>query len=548
MDKKRLILLIIFIIALVPRLYKLDSRSTWMDEGKQALLANVAPVDFILAKRAAKQQQPPLDYFFESIGIRNFGLNETGMRVHAAIAGALAAVFFLLLLQQIIRRQWVVLLGTILFIFHPDLIRYSQEGRPIATAVLFSVLLLYTLTLFFQGKTQPRPLLQWLILLTLVQTGFILSTGFQPLVFLGAVSISLIPILLSKPDRKRVYLMWISTVLAFFTVLPIIKLTLESGANMNYVKHESFFQMILGISKGFSQFSIRDVFSIYPTALGDYEVLFTAAVAGAAAGFFLNRRKKANRSPFAFGLSFFLLLFIIYPPVFTIIFNSLISWYIKPRYFLTFVPVVLVVLVYLVDYSISTASELSLRYNRLKLKPVSIAAAVLLLGYSFISTGISIKSVYAAKNPEWNKIYHIFKYDSQPGSVAYMVNLVAPGKFSPVFRANFLYYHKSEPRPVLLKHARDLADDIKQMRKKKYLPPVYLVFCNGWKRIKSSFFKRIKNVDVFRFYNLAMIRIRSGSTKKTGTCNTLVRVLRILKRKLPQKKENYIISHILSTI
>lgn len=551
MENKRLILSIIFIIALIPRLYNLDSRSAWMDESKQAALSDVQPLDFTLARRAAGQQQPPLDYFFESIGLRNVGNNETGMRIHAAILGALAALFFYLLLQRFIRRQWVVLTGTALFIFHPYLLLYSQEGRPIASAVFFSVLLLNILTLFFQNRqnrSKPLPLYQWVILLTVVQTGFLLSAGFQPLVFMVTVSVCLIPYVFSRQNRNLVYLAWLSTALAFFAALPVIKLTIDTGARYNFVNHDSIFRMIANLLKGIGQLTINDIFYFYRTALGDYGFLFIAAAVIGIAGYFLGRGAKANPSSLTYGPGFFLLFFIVYPPVYSIIFKSLISWDLWPRYFLSFVPVVLVVLVWLIDISLETASGLAGKSWWQKLKPAAIILAVLLLGYTVYFTGVSVAGVYGEQKTQWNKMYHLFKYRSQPGDVAYMMNLVAKGEYSPDFRAKSLYYPASQPRPVILKHARNLSGDIKQMIKTNHRPTVYLVTRYGTEKIDKAFFKNIKNVTVFQFHDLTVTRIRDGGTENTAVYKTVVSVLQTLKEKLPQDKSNYTIRRILSTL
>ena len=69
---KVFIIVILFIIALVPRLYKIDSKNVWLDEYRQSGFSGTNPFDFGLAERASLQQQPPLDYCIQSILILNF--------------------------------------------------------------------------------------------------------------------------------------------------------------------------------------------------------------------------------------------------------------------------------------------------------------------------------------------------------------------------------------------------------------------------------------------------------------------------------------------
>jgi 4-amino-4-deoxy-L-arabinose transferase-like glycosyltransferase len=535
---KTVIIVLLFFAALTPRLYKLESKNAWMDESKQAALASINPFDFTLAERASRQQQPPLDYFLQSIFIKNFGVNETGIRMHAALLGAGAAVLFFLLLLHIVRSKTAVLLGTIAFVFHPYLIRYSQEGRPISTAVFFCMLYLYYLVKFFQQARTDRPSLQSFAVLTAVQTGFLLSVGFQPVIFLLVSSISLAPHLLIKERRSRVLLVYLSSASAFLISLPIIKMTIRTGARFHFVKQNSIPDMIKNLAQGLEHINIDNILQYYRVILGNYGLFFLLVIAAGFIGFILNSKKREH----AFTISYFTVFFMFYPLVYTIVFNALISWNIMPRYYLTFVPICFALMTLAVCFSLELAARSASRSRPLKYVPLFVITAI--FAYSFISNTASVSRYYNMKKPEWEKLYDVFLYDSEVGDIAYLVNLVNIDGYSPDFRAKNLYYPSSKIRPVNLNRARSIPYHLKNPKLWKKQRNIYLVTRYGAGKIKKEIFTAMENIEVFLYKDISLIRIK----KKPGIKEDFISALRLLKTNLPPVESNYILYELLITI
>lgn len=526
---KTVVIILLFLAALAARLYKIDYKNAWMDEGRQARLADTNPFNFDLAVRASIQQQPPLDYFFQSITIKNFGVNEVGIRVHAAIFGALTAVLFILLLLQFIENHLAILLTVLAFFLHPLLIYYSQEGRPISTAVFFCVLYLYFLVKFFQTDG-PREHRIWLFaVLIAVQTGFLLSVGFQPIIFLMVSCLCLAPFLMVKKRRGRVFFSYLSSALAFFISLPIIQLTISSGAKDKYLSHNSIFAMIKNLVSGLRGLTIDDLVRYYQVILENYGLFFLVVIITGSISFIINFKKNNHGFP----QGYFLFFFLVYPLVYTIVFKALISTKIQPRYYLTFAPVCFVMMSISISYSLHLVNKVVSLTNPMKYIPILVLGV--LFAYSFLLEMHSLENYYKAKKPQWKKVYDIFKYESEPGDFAYMLNLVNIDQYSPNFRAKNLYYPAAHMRPVVLKRARNIPNDLSNPKVWKQDRNVYIVTRYGSKKIKKSFFPGNENIDVFLFEGITTIRIK----KSPRTKEDLISLLRTLKANLSRHESNY---------
>ena len=202
---------VLFVLSLGLRVYRIDNSSIWMDEDAQAskILKNTEKVS--LVRRAAEQHQPPVDYYAESLFLRLFGTNELGARFHAALWGALASVLFFLLMIELIKRPFEAAFLSLLFVFDSDLIFYSQEGRPISCGVFFAVLLLFVTCRFTKLKASPDSLLVLGAIYFISCTLFLLSVGFQPVVFCFVSLLSALPLLAFRAYRLKVVLLFLLT-------------------------------------------------------------------------------------------------------------------------------------------------------------------------------------------------------------------------------------------------------------------------------------------------------------------------------------------------
>jgi 4-amino-4-deoxy-L-arabinose transferase-like glycosyltransferase len=576
---KTVVLIVLFFVALAVRVYRIDSKNVWMDESYQARLADTNPYNFDLAARASKNCQPPLDYFIQSILIKNFGCSEIGIRLHAAILGTFTVIFFFLLLVRIRIKGPAIFLGTLVFVFHPLLIHYSQEGRPISTAVFFSVLYLFFLVELFQTTSSDRPLIQTFAVLTLIQIGFFLSVGFQPVIFLLVSSICLIPYLAVKEKRLRVLIVYLSSMLAFLISFPIIHMTIRSGVGYQFIKQDSFLDMIKPVLQNISNITLDSVLHFYHVILEDYVFFFIVVIIIGIIGFILSslyrnfhfaagfrtrlhlganenlhkrtaqhrgsarRAVSSKKRDYMFVVSYFTMFFLIYPWVYAIVFTALIPRKLLPRYYLTFAPVCFILMITAIYFIID-----------MLIKPVSfpkwlsyiiVILLVPLFIYSFVLNVTAVSKFYHMKKTEWKKMYDIFRYDSEPGDIAYMLNLVNIDRYSPDFRAKNIYYPVIQMRPVILKHARNIPNDLRNREVWQQKKNIYIATRYGSGKIKKSFFTGVENIDVFLFKGITLIRIKKSSSRPK---DDLISLLRALKANLPGHESNYLLYEIIIRI
>lgn len=79
LERTWLVFLLVFFVSLFMRINQISARNIWMDEDAQARRVQAGPFDLGLIGEAATQQQPPIDYYLEAIGLSFFGLNELGV-------------------------------------------------------------------------------------------------------------------------------------------------------------------------------------------------------------------------------------------------------------------------------------------------------------------------------------------------------------------------------------------------------------------------------------------------------------------------------------
>jgi len=194
-----LLLLVLFLLAFAVRFKDVSSRSVWMDEAYQAQHASLGIFGRELMVKAATQEQPPLDYCLQWVGISLFGFSEIGIRIHAVLMGAFACVLFFVFLLRHYGIQ-SSLLGYVLFTFNPWLIRYSTEGRPYSAGVFFAVLFIF----IFHEYVKKRNLKTFL-LFCLAQFLFLVSVGFQSilLIFLFALISVFLVFLFERQSRIK---------------------------------------------------------------------------------------------------------------------------------------------------------------------------------------------------------------------------------------------------------------------------------------------------------------------------------------------------------
>jgi hypothetical protein len=193
---KRLVLLLILLLATGLRFYRLDTQSFWNDEGNSARLSERSLR--LIIEGTASDVHPPL-YYLMLRGWRELvGEHEFGLRSFSAFAGVLTVAVTMALGHWLAGWRLAGVAGFLTAV-HPALIYYSQETRMYALLALWAILSTYLLLrlekLHWQLTINHWPLI---ILYTLTLTAGLYTHYFFPsiLVVHGLILITSAPPLL----------------------------------------------------------------------------------------------------------------------------------------------------------------------------------------------------------------------------------------------------------------------------------------------------------------------------------------------------------------
>jgi mannosyltransferase len=123
---RAILLLLILLLALSLRLYRLDAQSLWNDEGTSVAVAQRDLVT--IARDAAHDIHPPLYYWLLSGWVRLFGTGEAAVRSLSALLGV-AVVAQTYALGRGLVGPWIGLGAAFLVAVNPFQVYYSQEAR-----------------------------------------------------------------------------------------------------------------------------------------------------------------------------------------------------------------------------------------------------------------------------------------------------------------------------------------------------------------------------------------------------------------------------------
>lgn len=159
----RLALLLLTLLALALRLYRLDAQSLWYDEGVSAQIAMRSFAELIAW--TARDIQPPLYYAVVSLwgkllallGTPTHAWGEWSLRFPSAFCGALTVPLIGALARGVTGRRAAAVLAALLAALHPLLLYYSQEARMYALLVALCVLLGWLAVRCASGGAPSRP-------------------------------------------------------------------------------------------------------------------------------------------------------------------------------------------------------------------------------------------------------------------------------------------------------------------------------------------------------------------------------------------------------
>lgn len=154
-------LALILLLAWGLRLAHLGTMSVWWDESLSyaratgdipSILANTIQIQRVVTR----DLHPPLYFILLHFALRAFGASEFGLRVLSALTNVLTIALLFALTQALVRRRRVGLLVALFAALSPFYVWYSQEARPYALVLLWSVLAAYALVKWLRAR--PRTL------------------------------------------------------------------------------------------------------------------------------------------------------------------------------------------------------------------------------------------------------------------------------------------------------------------------------------------------------------------------------------------------------
>jgi len=525
--------LLIVAFAFALRISGIHDRSIWNDEDHQARRSLVGPFGFALPLESSVQQQPPLDYLFESIALRNFGITEVGARIEAAFTGSLAAGLLFLLLWGLTRHGWIPVLGALLMAIHPMLVRYGQEGRPISICVLFSVATLRCICL---ALSEERFDLRRFFFMTAIQTLFLLSAGLQPAVFLASTSLALVPFLAFRPLRLKILGVWGSAGLSLLLASPLLWVTVMEGRP--YLKHGDASAVFASLMDTISFPSFAEYGHFINSLLDGWWPVFVGLLVLAVIGWRMARRREGYGRFQAQFVVFMLLVLILFPLVFLVAFKSFVKWKMTTRYYLTLATVVITTLALGVYLARPVIMALFARHKVLGM------ATGILMGL-FFAKGLygwetERATLVADKGHNWEGLYTLFQKEERPAS-AYLINLVPPQKWSPGFYS-MRFYYDSGPRRTKLRLYKDLLKDLKKPRMWENAGSVFLVFHYGADKIKPETVRGIPGVESHFFPGLTTLRVTAQSDQRAAVLS----LFQSLRDRLPKDQGNFRLAEVLA--
>ncbi len=251
----RITLLVIILLGLVLRIYKLGYRDLWFDEVYSAYLAQYP--QFI-----SGDTQAPLHSFLLAGLVRLTGLSEFWLRFPAFIFGCLSIIAIYLLGKLLFERK-VALWAALLLTISPLHIWYSQEARAYTQSIFLVILAIY----FFVRCIREDRLILWIALL-FTQAAGIYTNYLFPLV--------LIPqgiIVLFKHNRRHIknwFLTWCGVILFFLPWLNVFIRRLQFVAEEFWIPRPTPFSFYIT----FSNFNLG--YTATPTIYFISSILFLA--------------------------------------------------------------------------------------------------------------------------------------------------------------------------------------------------------------------------------------------------------------------------------
>ena len=319
--------LILFIPTSINQIHQFTQKDVWLDEYTQFIHTDISINPEGVSNQAAREQQPPLDYFFSAFSSKIFGPTPFAVRFHTKLFYWLNWTIVPLLLIGLGFHWLGAIFYSLIGLSNPFLEYFSLEARPLSLACfLFSLHLLNLLEIYKKKHISQKDF--WLICLSTFL--FINSISFQTGIYL-LLFFSFFTFFSYFHKKAHSLKLFSAHALVAFLILPITYNIIIKSQKMNQFKMD-FWDLIPKVLSSFSLnerlYFLKYQLSLYPyyKFLGGFLVLYIIWI-------FVKQRRKLGNESFVISL---ILTHLFYPLTFFVVFKSLINWTYFPRYHLIF--------------------------------------------------------------------------------------------------------------------------------------------------------------------------------------------------------------------
>jgi len=163
------LLLIIILVGIILRFYRIGKESFWFDE---IYAIKIASFNFwnVISGKTADPGNPPLFFAILSLWGKHFGLTELTSRIPAAIFSLLTFPFIFLAARVLYKKKTFGILATTFFSISLFSILYAQEARSYSLFVFLTTLSLWlqSLIIFKSSKTNEILLISIYLIIVLL--------------------------------------------------------------------------------------------------------------------------------------------------------------------------------------------------------------------------------------------------------------------------------------------------------------------------------------------------------------------------------------------
>jgi uncharacterized membrane protein len=192
------IFLLILLLGLGLRLYRLDYQSLWTDEILTYGSSN-GSLNYVINQTKINTNILPLYYVFVNTALR-FGDQDITLRLPSLIFGILSIFLFYVIISNWLGSK-IALISTFLMAISPFHIWYSQEARPYALLILLSLLSIWFLQKIINNQADIKSKIGFII--------FSAATFYCHTVAIAFIGVLAIYLLLTVPCEKRKHWLFI---------------------------------------------------------------------------------------------------------------------------------------------------------------------------------------------------------------------------------------------------------------------------------------------------------------------------------------------------